>query len=119
MLRDTLTRSGIDLEIGAPGRLSAEIVQQVRERGVGVVVVASLPPGGLAQARYLCKRLRAASAELRVIVGRWCSPEDADEIRATLTAAGADTVGTRLLEIRDAVLEVARTQAGATPRRAA
>jgi methylmalonyl-CoA mutase cobalamin-binding subunit len=119
MLRDTLAPLGVDVEIGAPGQLSAESVQQVRERGVGVVVVASVPPGGLAQARYLCKRLRAGLPEIRIIVGRWSSPEDAAEIRAALIAAGADTVGTQLLEIRDAVLEVARTQSGVMPRRAA
>jgi methylmalonyl-CoA mutase cobalamin-binding subunit len=119
MLRDTLVPLGVDVEIGAPGQLSAESVQQVRERGVGVVVVASVPPGGLAQARYLCKRLRAGLPEIRIIVGRWSSPEDAAEIRAALIAAGADTVGTQLLEIRDAVLEVARTQSGVMPRRAA
>ena len=119
MLRDTLAPLGVDVEIAAPGQLSAESVQQVRERGVGVVVVASVPPGGLAQARYLCKRLRAGLPEIRIIVGRWSSPEDAAEIRAALIAAGADTVGTQLLEIRDAVLEVARTQSGVMPRRAA
>jgi predicted PurR-regulated permease PerM len=119
MLRDTLAPLGVDVEIGAPGQLSAESVQQVRDRGVGVVVVASVPPGGLAHARYLCKRLRASLPEIRIIVGRWSSPEDAAEMRAALTASGADTVGTRLLEIRDAVLEVARTQSGAMPRRAA
>jgi len=119
MLRELLAPSGVDLEIGTADRLSAELVHEVRERGVGVVVVASTPPGGLAQARYLCKRLRAAVPEIKIVVGRWSSAEDAGEVRAALTAAGADTVGTRLLEVRDAVLESARTEAGATPRRAA
>ena len=79
-----------------------------------------MPPGGLAQARYLCKRLRAGVPDIRIVVGRWSSPEDADEIRAALIAAREPTaVGTRLLELRDAVLEVARTEPGAMPRRAA
>ena len=119
MLRDLLAPSGIDLEIGASGRLSAEVVQHVRERGVRVVVVTSMPPGGLSQARYLCKRLRAGVPEARIVVGRWSSPEDAAEIRAALISAGADRVATRLLELRDAVLEVARTEPSVTPQRAA
>jgi predicted PurR-regulated permease PerM/methylmalonyl-CoA mutase cobalamin-binding subunit len=119
MLRDLLAPSGVDLEIGAPGRLSAEVVQHVRERGVRVVVVTSMPPGGLSQARYLCKRLRAGVPEARIVVGRWSSPEDAAEIRAALISAGADSVATRLLELRDAVLEVARTEPSVTPQRAA
>jgi methylmalonyl-CoA mutase cobalamin-binding subunit len=119
MLRDLLVPSGVDLEIGAPGRLSAEVVQHVRERDVRVVVVASMPPGGLSQARYLCKRLRAGVPDVRIVVGRWAASEDADEIRAALIGAGADSVATRLLELRDGVLEVARTEPSATPRRAA
>jgi predicted PurR-regulated permease PerM len=119
MLRDLLMPSGIELEIGSADRLSAELVQEVRERGVGVVAVASLPPGGLAQARYLCKRLRAAVPGVKIVVGRWSAPDEAAEVRTAMTAACADTVATRLLELRDAVAEAARTQAGATPRRAA
>jgi predicted PurR-regulated permease PerM/methylmalonyl-CoA mutase cobalamin-binding subunit len=119
MLRDLLAPSGVDLEIGAPGRLPAEVVQHVRERGVRVVVVTSMPPGGLSQARYLCKRMRAGVPEARIVVGRWSSPEDAAEIRAALISAGADSVAMRLLELRDAVLEVARTEPSVTPQRAA
>src|SRR5262245_467968 len=119
MLRDLLAPSGIDLEIGSADRLSAELVNEVRERGVGVVLVASLPPGGLAQARYLCKRLRTAVPEIKIVVGRWSPPDEAAEVRTALTAACADAVGTGLLEVRDAVMEAARTQASAAPRRAA
>ena len=118
MLRDLLGPSGVEVEI-APEMLSAEVVQRARERGVGVVVVASIPPGGLAQARYLCKRLRAGVPGLRIVVGRWSSVDDVAESRAALTAAGADAVGTRLLEIRDAIVELARMEPGATPQRAA
>ena len=119
MLRDLVAASGVDLEIGAPDHLSSELVAHARERGVGVVVVASLPPGGLAQARYLCKRLRAAIPDVRIVAGRWAADEDVAEVRAALTAAGADLVGTCLLEIRDAVVEVARMRPGATSERVA
>lgn len=118
MLRDVLGPSGVEMEI-APEMLSAEVVERARERGVGVVVVASIPPGGLAQARYLCKRLRAAVPGLRIVVGRWSSLDDVAESRTALTAAGADAVGTRLLEIRDAIVELARMEPSATPQRAA
>ncbi len=91
----------------------------MRERGVRVVVLTSMPPGGLSQARYLCKRMRAGVPDARIVVGRWSSPEDAAEIRAALISAGADSVATRLLELRAAVLEVARTEPSVTPQRAA
>jgi len=119
MLRDLIATAGVDLEIGAPGHLSSELIAHARERGVGLVVVASLPPGGLAHARYLCKRLRAAMADVRIVAGRFTPDEDAGEVRAALTAAGADLVGTRLLEIRDAVVEAARMRPGTRSERVA
>ncbi|HUK62310.1 MAG TPA: AI-2E family transporter, partial [Dongiaceae bacterium] len=119
MLRDLVAGAGVDLEIAAPDHLSSELVAQARERGVGVVVVASLPPGGLAHARYLCKRLRAAVPDVRIVAGRFTADEEAAEARTALTAAGADLVGTRLLEIRDAVVEAARMRPGTTSERVA
>jgi methylmalonyl-CoA mutase cobalamin-binding subunit len=88
--------------------LAAEAVSAARERGVGVVVLGALPPGGLVQVRHLAKRLRAAVPRVKIVVGRWCVREDLEELRETLKGAGADSVGTSLLETRDQVLEVAR-----------
>jgi len=84
---------------------------------VSVVVIGALPPGGLVQARHLAKRLRASVPGIKIVVGRWCMREDVDGLREVLSAAGADTVSTSLLEARDVVVQFART--AAVPERAA
>ena len=39
--------------------LTSEVIDQVAEKSPRSICIVSLPPGGLAQTRYLCKRLRA------------------------------------------------------------
>jgi methylmalonyl-CoA mutase cobalamin-binding subunit len=108
MLGHLLAAAGIELDVVSSELLAAEAVSAARERGVGVVVLGALPPGGLVQVRHLAKRLRAAVPRVKIVVGRWCVREDLEELRETLKGAGADSVGTSLLETRDQVLEVAR-----------
>ena len=56
--------------------------------------------GGLAQARYLCKRLRASFPDQKIVVIRWGLPDNAGQRREELLAAGADLVAITLLEAR-------------------
>jgi hypothetical protein len=65
-----------------------------------VILIAALPPSGLAQTRYLCKRLRVHFPELKVLVGRWGLTDSTDPARERLLSAGADQVATTLLETR-------------------
>jgi len=109
MLDDLLRPARVALEIASPDLLSAEVVRKVGERSTGVVVVGALAPGGLAQARFLCKRLRASAPGVRIVIGRWGAGDDADSVRRALLAAGADGVGTSLLETRNLVLQLAHT----------
>jgi len=71
-----------------------------------VVCIAALPPGGVAQARYLCKRLRASFPAQKIVVIRWGLPDNADQRREELLAAGADLVATTLLEARAQIAPV-------------
>ncbi len=65
-----------------------------------VICVAALPPGGVAQARYLCKRLRASFPHQKIVVIRWGLPDNAGQRKEELLAAGADQVAITLLEAR-------------------
>jgi hypothetical protein len=65
-----------------------------------VICIGALPPGGVSQARYLCKRLRASFPHQKIVVIRWGLPENAEQRRAELLAAGADVVVTSLQEAR-------------------
>ena len=65
-----------------------------------VICIASLPPSGMAHARYLCKRLRDASPEMPIVVGRWGQKRNSKLEEERLKQAGANFVTTTLLETR-------------------
>ena len=104
MFGQLLKPTDCTLEIVPASTLSGEIVSLVSERKPTAVVIGAVPPEGLAQARYLCKRLRARFPELKVIVGRWGEfPGESD--RASLLEAGADAVASTFAQSRDQLLE--------------
>jgi predicted PurR-regulated permease PerM len=86
--------------------LASEVIDQIVEKGPSLVCISSLPPGGLAQTRYLCKRLRNRFPDLKIIVGRWGTRSENNW--SSLLAAGADKVGTTLVETRDQVIQLSQ-----------
>jgi hypothetical protein len=87
--------------------LTAEVVALTVEKSADLICIASLPPGGLAQTRYLCKRLRARLPGLKIVVGRWgAGSEDSSHV---LIAAGADKVGTTMIETRDQMIQLSQS----------
>jgi len=94
-------------------------VRNLREHGADIVVLSAVPPGGVAQARYLCKRLRAAVPDVRIIVARLGVGDNAEAVQPALLSAGADAVGTSLVETRDLVLQYVRVRPEVTPQHVA
>jgi hypothetical protein len=80
------------------------VLEKVSDTCPGVVVIASVPPGGLAQTRYVCKRLKAQCPGVKVVVGRWGSQESIDQMQNRLKGSGADAIGTTLAETRAEVV---------------
>ena len=101
MLRDLVASTPCGMQVTPAGMLAAEIVTLVAEQSPGIVCIGFVPPGGLAKARYLCKRLRARFPDLRIVVGRWGPTPGIDEVRPLLLRDGADVVVTTLLETRE------------------
>jgi hypothetical protein len=86
-------------QVVSTDHLVSEIITMVEEERPAIVCVGSLPPGGLAHTRLLCKRLRGAFPDLKIIVGRWGLREEGQKKnRDQLLAAGADQFGTTLEE---------------------
>jgi len=106
MLRQLVSPSECHIELASAHALSGEIASLAAEKKPSVVLIAALPPEGLAQARHLCKRLRARLPDLKILVGRWggADPKAKDD-REALLAAGADDVGVTLAQSRDQLLE--------------
>jgi hypothetical protein len=54
------------VEIAGVETLAAELLTMVEAKMPAIVCIGSLPPGGLAHTRYLCKRLSTGFPDLRV-----------------------------------------------------
>jgi hypothetical protein len=108
MLRQALNAERFHIEIMPEEKLAAEVIDAAAEKNPGLVCIAALAPGGLAQARYLCKRLRNRFPELKIIVGRWGLKEEPEEVRRSLLSGGADRVATSLLQARDEIVNLGR-----------
>ncbi len=98
MLRQLLDPSRWILELTAVETLTSELAARIAEDPPAFLCIASIPPGALAHARYLCKRLRTASPEIQIIVGRWGRQRNSRIDRERLQEAGASFVTMSLQE---------------------
>jgi predicted PurR-regulated permease PerM len=103
MLRQLLNPARYEIEILASGGLASEVAAVVAEKSPPLVLIAAVAPGGLAQVRHICKRLRALSQDVKIVVGWWGAGANSDGVRESLKAAGADQVGGSLCQTRDQI----------------
>jgi hypothetical protein len=101
MLRQTLDPARWDVELLSWNMVSAESVTLAGKRDPGVVCIGALPPGGLARTRFLCKRLRSQLPNAKFVVGRWGLKATVEQNHEYLHEAGADQVGTTLVQTLD------------------
>jgi len=115
MVRRLLDPVRYRFEVIGPAMLTAEVVTWVDERHPALLCIGALAPGGLSQARHLCKRLRSQCPELKIVVGRWGLHDEKDADRQHLLAAGADHVEMTVLGTQRALAEVGLTLARPAP----
>lgn len=115
MLGHLLEDTPVSLDITSGRLLSSELVKAVHERGCHIVCVADLPPSPPSKTRYMIKKLRTALPELTIVAGRWAPPALADESHQSLVEAGANHVGSSLVETRDQLCQLAQLTALPTP----
>jgi predicted PurR-regulated permease PerM len=100
MLGQLMRLAGYSLEIASSEKLCAEVLGHVARETPPVVIIGSLPPGGLAQARYLCKRIRQQAPDIKILIGRWGEKDKDESVEKRLLAAGADRVTWTLCDSR-------------------
>jgi predicted PurR-regulated permease PerM len=100
MLGQALDPNRWQVEVAAADTLAAELIARIEQTPPALICIASLPPGGLAHTRYLCKRLRSQFPEVRILVGRWGLRGNLDQNLSQLRAAGADDMTTSILDTR-------------------
>jgi predicted PurR-regulated permease PerM len=106
MLRNVLPASIILKPVSADA-LSAEVLDQVQHRGVAVVCIGAITPGGNHESRYLAKRLNASFPEIAVIVARW-GVRNAKRHRELSELPGVKGVAANLAEARNYIIELVR-----------
>jgi predicted PurR-regulated permease PerM len=104
MLEQMLEPSACRFEVLPAGTAPAAVAALVQKEKPAVLCVAALPPGGLAQALYLCKRLRARFPGVKLVVGLWGVSEKRDGLTERLVTSGADQVAWTLSEARDQIV---------------
>jgi hypothetical protein len=109
MVRHLLDPARYWIELSGTGMLTAEVVAWVDLHRPALLCIGAVAPGGLSQARHLCKRLRSQCPELKIVVGRWGLHDEMDTDRQHLLAAGADHVETTVLDTQRALAQVALT----------
>jgi hypothetical protein len=103
MFRQLLDCTKYEVEVMSDAMLTAEVVALIGEKSPSVIFIATVSPGGLAQTRYLCKRLRARFPNLKIAVGQWGM---GSEDRNSILLAGADRVGTTMIETREQMFQL-------------
>jgi predicted PurR-regulated permease PerM len=83
--------------------LPVEIEAQVERDHPDLVFIAILPPGGISQAKHLCKRLKNRFVDLKIVIGYFGPVRDFDHLLTTMRAAGASYLTTSLLQGRNQI----------------
>jgi predicted PurR-regulated permease PerM len=109
MVRHLLDPARYRIEMIGASMLTAEVVAWVDLHCPAVLCIGAVAPGGLSQARHLCKRLRSQCPELKIVVGRWGLHDEKDADRQQLLAAGADYVETTVLDTQRTLTQLGLT----------
>lgn len=104
MLEMVLRGTGSQVEAVTTRTLPADVEARIESRKVTLLFVAVIPPGGLPQCRYLCRRMRRRFPDLPIIVGYLGKARHFDKLLIKLRAAGASYVSTSIAQTRGQVL---------------
>jgi predicted PurR-regulated permease PerM len=85
----TLGPNRWEVKIAGDEMLASELVELVSEFRPAVLVIGTLPPGGVSHARYLAIRVRQRFPHLKLLVGRWGDGEGSDARGDTLRRVDA------------------------------
>jgi AI-2E family transporter len=114
MVRRLLRPLGYRMEVSAPAMLTAEVVTWVEQHRAGLLCIGTVAPGGLSQARLLCKRLRSQYPALKIVVGRFGLHDEMEADRLHLLAAGADHVESTVADTQRTLLQLRPPPLGRT-----
>ncbi len=98
MLAQLLEGRGYCAAVASASSLVGEVLAMVEQRQPRVVCVSAMPPGSVARARYLSKRLHEKHADLPVVVCLWAFHGD---LTATNSRLGLAASGQLVINLRE------------------
>jgi hypothetical protein len=106
ILQHVLDPRRFEVEVTKTSLLAAEVLSLVEQSTPTLVCIGLVPPGGFAQTRYLCKRLRVKFPTLPIVVGCWSGTTDEAEPLARLRLDSLTQVSTTLTETRQQIMQM-------------
>ncbi len=107
MLSLAMLHEGIAVDVLSSKALPSDVEARISQTQPAVVFIAILPPGGVEQARYLCKRIRKLSADVKIVVGYWGDlSKSYDKLLVRMRAAGASYLTTSLQQSKNQILSL-------------
>jgi predicted PurR-regulated permease PerM len=106
MLQQALDPQRFEIEVTQVALLAAEVLSLVEQNAPTLVCIGLVPPGGFAQTRYLCKRLRTRFPTLPIVVGCWSGTQDEAETLTRLRLDSLTQVGTTLTKTCQQIMQV-------------
>jgi hypothetical protein len=106
MLCHLLEDSPVSLVIASGGMMTSDIVTAVAQQGYRIVCIVDLPPSVPSKTRYLIKKLRSTFPDLQIVVGRLAPSTLADDTPQPLLDAGANYIGSTLVETGEYLRQV-------------
>ena len=98
MLAQLFDATKVAIESVGSAYLGSEVTAIAEQKAPDLVCVVSIPPGGLAQARYICRRLRTKLPNTPILVIRPGVQGHAKESAQKLTVDGASSIAFTLEE---------------------
>ncbi len=110
MVRHLLRERGLRTVVSPVAASPAEQAEALHQEVAAAAFVSALPPSALSAAGRACRRIKASSARLPVVVGVWTRQASSEDLMDRLRHANPDAVVTKLNE---AVVEIERVARGA------
>jgi predicted PurR-regulated permease PerM len=108
MLAQLLEGRGYCATVPSARALVGEVLAMVEQRQAHIICVSAMPPGSVARARYLCKRLHEKHADLRIIVGLWTFRGELARTHSQLALAEPGQMVTNLREAQEHIDHLAQ-----------
>jgi hypothetical protein len=108
MLAQLLEDRGYCATVSSAISLVGEMLAMVEPQS-HVVCVSAMPPGSVARARYLYKRLREKYADLRIIVGLWAFRGKLAPTNSRLAPMAPGQMVTNLREAQEPFMEAGKS----------